>query len=43
MPKVYQIPHPLRLPEFAKNDETLQDIQSGNLPDFTRPTTTLLD
>ena len=43
MPKVYQIPHPSQLPEFAKVDETLQDIRSGNLLDFTRPTTTLLD
>lgn len=29
--------------EFTKVDETLQDIRSGNLSDFTRPTTFLLD
>ena len=33
----------LDLTEFAKVENTLQDISSGNLPDFTRPTTTLPD
>ena len=32
-----------RFSEFAKVGETLQDIRSGDLPDFTRPTTTLPD
>ena len=29
--------------EVTKVEKTLQDIRSGNLPDFTRPTTTLPD
>ena len=37
-------PYPTRgIAEFAKVVETLQDIRSGDLPVFTRPTTTLPD
>ena len=30
----------IQVAEFTKVEKTLQDIRFGNLPDFTRPTTT---